>query len=203
MAATAEDATLQSVLVGERQFPIGPVTTHQLYKAKNLVVGMVRNMQIKQAKREKAIAQQVAHEFRTPDDKRELIAERLGISVTDLDDATFQMQTVQLMQDRMRELEIESGNAVQDQAIGMLMDLIEGMSEDQITEVAVLLLDRYTHSRVTKDYVAQHFALDWFLEALAIFLETNNVVSITKNLQRLMSAASTQMQAAQASAKSA
>jgi len=191
MTTTPEDTTLPRISVAGREFPIGPVTIHQVFRLKNVVLDLVRTMQLRQIKREQIVATTIRREFEHPDPigLREQVAARLGVSVEDLDDAQYQVNIFQVISERSQEIRAEQGE-VGDGAIVQLMDMLEGMSEDQIAQIATLLLDRYTHSRVTKEFILAHFELGWFIESLTLFLETNNVMDLAKKLQRLMTVGS-------------
>jgi len=175
MAKTAETAALPRVVVGGKEFPIGPVTVHQLFCAKNLVVDILLGWRVRAAQRNAEITM---HAKRDAEDLtfREGLAQQLGISAADLEEA-------QVMQIRMTQLADESGYGT-DQ-MGIVLDVLSTLSERQIEDVARLILDRDTDTRITLDFVRKHFALDWLIEALTYFLQSNHLPSLAKNLQRL------------------
>ncbi|MBA3823290.1 MAG: hypothetical protein H0X24_05190 [Ktedonobacterales bacterium] len=174
MSKTVETAALPLVVVGDKSFPVGAVTAHQLFSAKNLVVDVIMGWRIRQATRNAELTLRAQREIAEPA-TRSSLAVAMGIGEDDLKDA-------QAMQARMLQLMDESGYGGN---FGMVMDILSAFSERQILDLARLLLDRDTHTRVTLDFVEEHFDLNWLIEALGYFLEHNHLPSLIKNLQRL------------------
>jgi|GEM_PF-5515958 len=191
MARTAEEAILQTVNVGGREFPIGQITIHQLFRLKNTVVSLVLSGRSAHSKRELADNLAAIEAIKTdmPTIKAQL-ATSLGIDESLVEEALVLKNVSEELQRKINYAENTNGY---DGNLGALLEVLESMTEKQITDLAVIMLDRSSHSEVSYKFVEQHFNLDWFTEALAIFLETNNIASIIKNLQRLGTVASMQM----------
>lgn len=193
--STFEGTGLPTVTVGEREYEIGPITIHQLKLALSLVVSITQSARASKAKRDAEllpqsieIATQEAADFDTIEEsKRIAIARRLGVDVNELNQAMF-------LQDAMNRavyrLEMEAGV---DGQIGILLDYLSAIDEHHIAAIATLIVSRYPHLRAAQDYISEHFDMVWFTEALYLFAESNNLVAITKNLQRLATAVSMQV----------
>ncbi len=196
MPKTAEDATLPVVQVAGREFPIGPVTLHQIFSLKNLVVEVVLAARARKARREAEITEQAVVNAREQQGNiRSRLAERLGIDAEAIQEAQFLEELGKSIKQSLDQAQMESGYGAGD-PVGVILEGAAALNERHLTEIAKLILDRHTHSRVTLEFVEQHFALDWFLEALVLFLEHNHLPSLIKNFSRLGAAISTQMQAA-------
>lgn len=191
MAKTAEEATLATVRVGDRDIPVGPITVHQIFRLKNFIVSVILIARHERGKRESSQTDHVIEE--TKNEMQELrvrFAELMGIDVEKVDEVAFLQSLGETVQQKILRADQESGYAGQ---IGAALEVLEVMTEHQILEFATLLLDRYSYSHITFEFVEQHFTLEWFLEALSVTFETNNIPSIIKNSQRLGIALSTQM----------
>lgn len=198
-AVPLEDTTLPTVSVGGREFPIGKVTLHQIFRLKNLIVTLAVASRAKQATLNALAHEAILSEFgRDEAEQRSLIAQRLGIEQSLLEDVAFYTEFANLAAQKAQILSAQQGY---DGDVGMLFLALEALSETQLTELATLLLDRYTHSRVTVEFVQKHFDLDWFIEALTHFIAANNIVNLIKNFQRLGITISTQISLASIEAK--
>lgn len=186
MPRTAEDAALPKVRVGGKDFAVGTVTIHQLFSAKNLMVSIITGARIRQAQRSAAATETAMHASQAAhDDIRAQVAEKLGIAIEDIGEAEFLNGLATYMQ---RQILIAQG-ALGDtgDAAGVLIDMLGALSEDQIIAFAVILLDRSTSTRITHEFIEQHFNLEWFTEALGYLLQHNHIPTLIKNLQRLAS----------------
>lgn len=175
MARTAESAALPVVDVGGKAFPVGPITVHQLFCAKNLVVNIILGARVRAAQRNAELTMQAQREVQDQT-FREQLAAKIGISAEDFAEA-------KAMQVRLAQLMDESGFG--GDQVGIILDILSALSESQIEDIARLILDRDTDTRITLDFVRKHFALDWLIEALVLFLQQNHLPSLIKNLQRL------------------
>lgn len=183
MAKTTEDIGLPTVLVGEKPFPIGQLTAHQIFLLKNLAGSAFASARARQAKRRADLIPLANAELdkQKPEIQKQLASigqtEIEDVKPEELDRAYENFLNFQVM--IMEEKEGYAG------VNGVFIDYILGLSEDNIIEIAMILLDRYTHSRITKSWVEDHFSIEWFLDALILFLEQNNMQSILKKLNRL------------------
>lgn len=175
MAKTAEAAALPFVEIDGRHFPIGPVTVHQLFSAKNLIVDVLMGWRVRAALRNAELTMQAQREVKD-ETFREQLATKIGISAEDFEEA-------KAMQIRMAQLMDESGFG--GDQMGIVLDILSALSERQIEDLARLILDRETDTRITLEFVRKHFALDWLIESLVLFLQSNHLPSLAKNFQRL------------------
>lgn len=194
MSKNAEDALLPTVSVGGKDFPIGPLTIHQVFRFKNLIAQVVATARARQAKRDTATLQAavVSLEKERPT-MRAALAERLNVAEDDLPGDQWEQVMEQFLVRRQRDELAETGYFGQ---VGLLLHAVESLTEHQLLQLAVLVLDRRTDTAVTFEFVEAHFALDWFLDALATFIENNNIPSIIKNSQRLGQSISMQISVA-------
>lgn len=218
--ATAEDAALPTITVGGRVFPIGPVTIWQLFSVKNLVVSIITQARISKAKRETqtilagskddleartglrekiagklglslgTLAQYDTEMRSEKGHKRDALAEKMGVDVATI----FEIEAVdQLTGYAERQLAIVRDEGFGDDGMGQLLHILSTLTERQLADIARFILDRNQDTRVTVEFIEREFNLEWFTEALALFLEHNHVQSIAKNLQRLAGLLSMQM----------
>ncbi len=189
---SAESALNERIEVAGQSFVIGPMSLYQLFLSKNLIAELVRAARERYAKRHGDRLVKSAAKSKEADiekDIRQRIASRLGIDVEEIPEEQYIDGLKIWMEDDVNHQELEEGYAGR---VGEILDFVLALSEQQIADIARIILSRDKKHEVTNAWIEKHFNLEWFIEMLVIFLDNNNLAGIIKNFQRLGTSLSSQ-----------
>lgn len=183
MAVTLEEMVFPTLTVDGREFTIGVMSLHQLVLLKNVATNVIRDARARALIRRRSNRMVALEEAKA---NKTVILQNfvtdIGATVEELSDSAVGQAVNAWVQQRSTELEEDSGFGDQ---FGSILDIILALDEEQIRDLARVMLGRKTSSTPSAQWINDHFALDWFVEAITMFLEHNNLASIIKNLTRL------------------